>query len=73
MPLEGWLAREPAELLKEEGLPPIVDCVRKRVCVAGLRVFDGIVRMSFVRSGQLSGELCPRLDAYHGALHVLKA
>lgn len=47
--------------------------MNKRLCVNGVRVLDGDVRMVLLTLGITGREFCSSLDDYYGASNVLKA
>lgn len=61
------------ELLGGKCLPSSVDCVKERMCVNRVRMFDGDVRVLSVGSELIGRELCSSLDDYHGVLSALRA
>lgn len=51
-----------AELDARKWLESLAKCVRERTYVNGVRVFNGNMRMVFVRWGSISGGFCPTLE-----------
>lgn len=62
-----------AGLRREERLGPFARCVRDRMRMDGVGVFDGDVRKMFVKSEFLRGGFCLSLGDYHKALNVIRA
>lgn len=60
-----------AGLREEEGLASFAECKRERIFSDEVRVFDGDMRMVFVRSGFISGGFGSRLDDYDRSINVV--
>lgn len=73
MPAERSPGRAPREMVSVKCLALFVSCVRECVCLNGVRVLDGDVRMVCVRSGFRSEGYLFSWDGYPGALNVLRA
>lgn len=58
VPLGRSLAGVLVTLSKKKGLASFVNGVRERVCVDGVSVFNGDVRMQFVKPRFIDGGLC---------------
>lgn len=69
MPLESYLGRA---LFSAEWMGSSANCVRKQMCVDRISLFDGSVAEMFVKSGFVSGWICPILHDYIGDLNVLR-
>lgn len=61
------------ELSSEEWLVSHVICVKERMCVDDITVFDRDGRMLFVKSKYIGGRVSPIHDEYDVTLNVLRA
>lgn len=61
------------ELLREQWLASSVSCEREKLCLNGLRVFDGDLCMVFVRPQVISEGFWLVLHGYDGAWSVLRS
>lgn len=62
-----------SEPLDRKWLAFFVECLRERMCVDGVGVLDGNVRIVFAKSGTISGGFRLSLDDYDAASIVLRA
>lgn len=73
MPAKRSLGRVLCELFSGELLASFVRSVKERMCLDGVPVSDGDVRMVFVMSALISGGFCSCLDDYDGTLSIPRA
>lgn len=65
-------SRALGELLSVEWLASSADCLKERACVDVIPVFDGDVRMVFVKSGFLTRGLPASSDSCDGGLNAAR-
>lgn len=71
--LESLVCRVLAWLCKWDLLASFAKCVREWMCVDGLRVIDGNVRMVFVKSSFIPEGCLSSLHDYDRALNIVRA